>query len=77
MGETNMESKAIIIGHTEKPDRITSSSARISTTSGDSQYIFENSIDKEKNKENANELQESFEKQLSLWDFYKAYCQQL
>lgn len=49
MGETNMESKAIIIGHTEKPDRITSSSARISTTSGDSQYIFENSIDKEKN----------------------------
>lgn len=45
-----MNSKAIIIGYTEKPDKIASSGARISTTAGDSLYIFENASDTEKNK---------------------------
>ena len=44
-----MESKAIIIGYTEEPDRITSSGARISTTAGNSLQIFENSVDEKKN----------------------------
>ncbi len=44
-----MDSKAIIIGYTENPDKITSSSARISTTKGDSLTIFENASDSEKN----------------------------
>lgn len=45
-----MDSKVIIIGHTNEPDRITSSGARISTTKGDSLSIFENASDPEKNK---------------------------
>lgn len=44
-----MNSKVIIIGHTNQPDKITSSGARISTTMGDSFSIFENAIDTEKN----------------------------
>lgn len=42
-------SKVKIIGHTNEPDRITSCSARISTTKGDSLSIFEHSTDTEKN----------------------------
>ena len=44
-----MNSKVIIIGHTNNPDKITSSGARISTTMGDAFSIFENAIDTEKN----------------------------
>lgn len=44
-----MDSKVIIIGYTNEPDKITSSGARISTTKGDSLSIFENASDSEKN----------------------------
>lgn len=44
-----MDSRAVIIGYTAQPDRITSSGARISTTKGDSLSIFEQATDEEKN----------------------------
>ena len=44
-----MDSRVIIIGHTSKPDKITSSGARISTTMGDSFSIFESATNTEKN----------------------------
>jgi len=44
-----MDSTVKIIGCTEKPDKITASSARISTTMGDSLSIFENATNTEKN----------------------------
>ncbi len=44
-----MDSKVKIIGHTSEPDKIASSGARISTTMGDSLYIFENASDVGKN----------------------------
>lgn len=44
-----MDGKIKIIGYTNDPDRIVSSSARISTTMGDSLAIFEGAEDTEKN----------------------------
>lgn len=44
-----MNSKVKIIGHTNNPDKITSSGARISTTIGDSLSIFESATNIEKN----------------------------
>lgn len=44
-----MNSKVIIVGHTNEPDKIASSGARISTTMGDSLSIFENATNTEKN----------------------------
>lgn len=44
-----MNSKVKIIGHTNSPDKITSSGARISTTIGDSLSIFESATNTEKN----------------------------
>lgn len=46
-----MNGKVKIIGCTNDPDKISSSGARISTTSGDSLTIFENATNTEKNKE--------------------------
>ncbi len=44
-----MNSTVKIIGYTENPDRIASCGARISTTAGDSLFIFEKSTDTDKN----------------------------